>query len=158
MHRSKILVLTVALLSFTASAVQAEHKSDIAAGSKGRKPKEGEYADGLLLKKDKPPEIPGIQFPGPPAKYLTGFTNQGAGGKGKGVQMSAEFECPEQPQQIISYYHNTLQAQQWKIIDITPKHVAAVIEKTNQSMEVSAVAVPGRGCQVRFGYMGPPPN
>lgn len=118
-----------------------------------RKPpklKADEYAPGLKEFKEKPPDMPGIQLPMPPgAKYKLGFS--GAGGGGKYVRSSAEFEMPESPSTIVSYYANALKSSGWQILEQKPGVLSATNPKMKASVEIQATSILGK-THAHFGY------
>jgi hypothetical protein len=99
--------------------------------------------------KNAPPEMPGITFPGKPAKYLSGFFVEKTGGRG------ARFKVPESAQAVIQYYYQVLSSGSWTAEK--PEPGRNQVSASNQSMRVgvtvSAYETRGvPGCEVSFVY------
>jgi hypothetical protein len=100
-----------------------------------------------------PPEMPGITFPGKPAKYLNGFFVEKTGGRG------ARFKVPESAQAVLQYYSQALSGGTWIAEKLEPgrNQISASNSSMRVGVTVTAYEIKGQpGCEVSFVY-GPSP-
>jgi hypothetical protein len=98
---------------------------------------------------DKPPDMPGISFPGKPATFVSGFFIEKTGARG------ARFKVPESADAVLSYYHGALNGGGWVCAKPEPGKTAIVAENQHQRTSCQVSVYPSKyrpGCDVQFLY------